>query len=129
MKKRTMVVLSMLVCTMLFGCQKTQGPFETDNFVSDRYAETDFDAIEERIGTDVQNLFDGDRIIEKVTYWGDERSEEHGGYYDDAYEWTPSGWIVMEVKFEGHPDEGYKMAYKKNAHGKWELIEYATGWG
>ena len=129
MKKRTMVVLSMLVCTMLFGCQKTQGPFETDNFVSDRYAETDFDAIEERIGTDVQDLFDGDRIIEKVTYWGDEQSEEHGRYYDDAYEWTPSGWIVMEVKFEGHPEEGYKMAYKKNAHGEWELIEYATGWG
>ncbi|MDM8157247.1 hypothetical protein QUV96_06300 [Amedibacillus dolichus] len=128
MKKR-IVVLSILVCTMLFGCQKTQGPFETDNFVSDRYAETDFDAIEERIGTDVQNLFDGDRIIEKVTYWGDERSEEHGRRYDDAYEWTPTGWIVMEVKFEGHPDEGYKMAYKKNAHGKWELIEYATGWG
>ena len=117
MKKRTMVVLSMLVCTMLFGCQKTQGPFETDNFVSDRF------------GTDVQDLFDGDRIIEKVTYWGDERSEEHGRYYDDAYEWTPSGWIVMEVKFEDHPEEGYKMAYKKNAHGKWELIEYATGWG
>ena len=129
MKKRTMVVLSMLVCTMLFGCQKTQGPFETDNFVSDRYAETDFDAIEEQIGTDVQDLFDGDRIIEKVTYWGDEQSEEHGRYYDDAYEWTPSGWIVMEVKFEGHPEEGYKMAYKKNAHGEWELIEYATGWG
>ena len=129
MKKRTMIVLSMLVCTMLFGCQKTQGPFETDNFVSDRYAETDFDAIEEQIGTDVQDLFDGDRIIEKVTYWGDEQSEEHGRYYDDAYEWTPSGWIVMEVKFEGHPEEGYKMAYKKNAHGEWELIEYATGWG
>ena len=67
MKKRTMVVLSMLVCTMLFGCQKTQGPFEMDNLVSDRYTETDFAAIEEQIGTDVQNLFDGDRIIEKVT--------------------------------------------------------------
>ena len=129
MKKRTIVVLSMLVCTMLFGCRKTQGPFETDNFVSDRYAETDFDAIEERIGTDVQDLFDGDRIIEKVTYWGDERSEEHGRYYDDAYEWTPSDWIVMEVKFEDHPEEGYKMAYKKDAQGEWKLIEYATGWG
>ena len=70
MKKRGIAVLSILVCTMLFGCQQTQESFETDSFVSDRYTKKDFSAIEKQIGEDVQDLFGGERVIEKVTYWG-----------------------------------------------------------
>ena len=129
MKKRGIAVLSILVCTMLFGCQQTQESFEMDSFVSDRYTKTDFSAIEKQIGEDVQDLFGGERVIEKVTYWGDEESQKYGEYYDDTLEWTPSDWIVVDVKFEGHPEEGYKMAYKKDFQRKWKLIEGATGWG
>lgn len=88
-----------------------------------------FSAIEKQIGEDVQDLFGGERVIEKVTYWGDEESQKYGEYYDDTLEWTPSDWIVVDVKFEGHPEEGYKMAYKKDFQREWKLIEGATGWG
>ena len=98
---------------MLFGCQQTQESFETDSFVSDRYTKKDFSAIEKQIGEDVQDLFDGERVIEKVTYWGDEESQKYGEYYDDTLEWTPSDWIVVDVKFEGHPRRGIKWLIKR----------------